>query len=100
MIKLKQCIYEGYKNNLLKWDDHDNTYKTLSGLSVVVNSKIVSRLSYQKLGASFDQDRPHLLIYKELLTRQDMKTGRYVHEASMVSVMDGFVRVDSNFTHM
>ncbi len=97
VIKLKQCIYEGYKNNLLIWNDDENSFQTLSGLNVTVNSKIVSRLSYQKLGAPFDQDRPKVLIYKELLTRQD-RNGLFVHEASLISVMDGFVHVDLEFT--
>jgi HrpA-like RNA helicase len=94
VITLKKCIYEGYKNNLLLWDKDANTYKTMSGLTVSVGSKLVSRLTYQKLGASFDQEQPKMLIYKELLTRQDTKSGRYAHEASIVSVMDGFVHVD------
>ena len=97
VIKLKQCIYEGYKNNMLIWNEDANSFQTRSGLNVVVNSKITSRLSYQKLGAQFEQDRPLVIIYKELLTRQDLKTGRFQHEASLVSVMDGFVRVDMDF---
>ena len=93
MIKLKQCIYEGYKNNILLWNEESNSYQTTSGLKVIVKSKITSRLSYQKLGAPFDQDRPNILIYKELLTRQDI-SGAYAHEASMISNMDGFVNID------
>ena len=97
VIKLKQCIYEGYKNNLLLWNEEANSFQTTSGLNVLVQSKIASRLSYQKIGASFDQDRPKMLIYKELLTRQDPKSGKFVNEASVVSTMDGFVQVDLNF---
>ena len=97
VIKLKQCIYEGYKNNILIWNEEENSFQTSSGLNVSVLSKIASRLSYQKLGASFDQDKPKILIYKELITRQDPKTGKFVHEASMISTMDGFVQVDINF---
>ena len=93
VIKLKQCIYEGYKNNILLWNEESNSYQTTSGLKVIVKSKITSRLSYQKLGAPFDQDRPNILIYKELLTRQDI-SGAYAHEASMISNMDGFVNID------
>lgn len=93
VIRLKKCIYEGYKNNILLWNEDANSYQTMSGLNVVVKSKITSRLSYQKLGAPFDQDQPKILIYKDLLTRQD-RSGQYLHEASMISNMDGFVHVD------
>jgi HrpA-like RNA helicase len=99
VIKLKKCIYEGYKNNLLIWSDQANALQTLAGLSVTVSSKIVSQLSYQKVGVPFEQDRPKMLIYKELITRQD-RGGRFAHEASLVSIMDGFVHIDSEFAKL
>lgn len=94
VIKLKKCIYEGYKNNVLMWNEDENAYKTHSGLKVVVKSPIVNKLTLQKLGDSFDQDKPKILIYKDLLTRHDRTSGVYTHEASLVSTMDGFVHVD------
>jgi HrpA-like RNA helicase len=96
VIKLKKCIYEGYKNNLLTWSDSKNSYMTPTGLKVTLSSKLVSQLSYQKSGASFDQDRPRLIIFKELLYRQD-RSGLFVNEASLISIMDGFVHVDTEF---
>jgi HrpA-like RNA helicase len=93
VIKLKRCIYEGYKANILIWDDKANSYKTTTGLSVSVNSTLTSNLSYQKLGAQFEQDHPRMLVYKELLTRQG-RDGLFANEASVVSVMDGYVNVD------
>lgn len=96
VILLKKCIYEGYKANLLVWDAKASAYKTRTGLPVLVPSKIVSRLSYQQLGAPFEQQQPQLLVCKELLTRQD-RGGQFATEASVVSVMDGFVHVDVDF---
>ncbi len=96
VITLKKCIYEGYKNNILIWDKTSMFYKTRHGLSVVVPSKLISRLGYQKLGAQFEQEYPQILLYKELLTRTD-RNGWYVNEASTISVMDGFVNVDTEF---
>lgn len=97
--RLKKCIYEGYKLNLLKWDETTNTYKATTGVDVVVASSLVNSLSYQKVGAKFDQDRPRLLVYKELLMRQD-RFGKFVYEASMVSAMDGFANVDLEFENL
>lgn len=94
VTKLKKCIYEGYKCNLLVWNDQESCFKTTTGIDVVVKSKITNQLSYQKIGAPFDQNRPRLLLYKDLMTKQDLKTGKYMNEASVVSVMDGFVEVD------
>jgi flagellin-specific chaperone FliS len=96
VIKLKKCIYEGYKNNLLTWSDSENSYMTPTGLKVTLSSKLVSQLSSQKLGAPFDQTRPRLVIFKELMYRQDRR-GLFVNEASLISIMDGFVHVDTEF---
>lgn len=97
VIKLKNCIYQGFKNNLLLWNNDKLCFQTLSGIDVVVKSKLVSQLSYQKIGANFEQDRPRALIYKEILTRQDPKSGQFIHEASLISVMDGYVHIDPDF---
>ncbi len=99
VIKLKQCIYEGYKNNLLIWNDKSNAFETQTGLKVTVGSKLVSQLSYQKIGIPFEQDRPRMLLYKDLLTRQDRR-GQFAHEALLVSIMDGFVHVDVDFAKL
>jgi hypothetical protein len=96
VIKLKKCIYEGYKNNLLIWSDENNSYMTSTGLKVIVSSKLVSQLNYQKTGAAFDQDRPRFIVCKELLCRQD-RAGQFATEASLISIMDGFVHVDADF---
>jgi HrpA-like RNA helicase len=93
VIAFKNCIYEGFKNNILIWNEQDKMYSTRHGLKVHVPSKLVSPLSYQKVGASFEQDIPKILIYKDLLLRANMQ-GRYEYEASTVSIMDGFVDVD------
>jgi len=96
VIKLKKCIYEGYKCNLLKWNESANSYQTNSGINVMVDSKLVSPLSYQKVGAPFKQNRPELLIYKALLMRQD-RSGHFNYEASAISIMDGFAHIDLDF---
>lgn len=97
--KLKKCIYEGYKMNILKWDSSSNTYKARTGVDVVVVSPLVNPLSYQKIGAKFEQDRPRLLVYRDLLMRQD-QVGKFVYEASMVSVVDGFANADLEFENL
>lgn len=97
IFRLKRCIYEGYRNNLLVWDDSKNSYISPTGLEVIVPSKLVNRLSFQKLGAPFEQHHPREIIYKDLLTRQD-RSGNFVHEASLISVMDGYVHTDMEFS--
>ena len=98
VIKIKKCIYEGYKNNLIVYNSKTNKFESLTGLPISVRSKLISNLSYQKIGVPFDQNQPKLLLYKELITRQNTKTGQYEHEASTICVLDGYVHVNQHFT--
>lgn len=92
----KSCIYEGYKSNLIIWDHERLGYYNRHGLKVNVESKLVSELSYQKIGAPFKQNRPHTLVYKTLFLKKG-KSNIYEWYADMVSVMDGFVIIDPEF---
>ncbi len=95
VIALKRCIYEGYKNNIITWDKKSMSYKTRHGLDVIISSKLTNKLSKQKLGASFKQEQPHVIIYNKLIIQSEM--GRYVVKPSLISIMDGYVDVDTEF---
>ncbi len=93
VCKFKSCIYEGYKRNLLIWNEDEQGYFNRYGLKIIVDSKLVSNLSYQAIGASFQQNRPRLLIYKDILLKKGID-GAYEWVANTISVMDGFVTID------
>lgn len=94
--KLKKCIYEGYKLNTLTWSGE--SYLNRFGKPVTVDSKMTSQLSYQKIGANFDQDKPKSLICREVTFAESIKTGLFEFKANLVSVLDGFVDIDNNIT--
>jgi HrpA-like RNA helicase len=96
VCKFKSCIYEGYKMNLLIWDEKKQYYTNRHGLKVVVESKLVSNLSYQVIGVNFKQNRPHILLYKNLILKKGI-SGTFEWIADTISVMDGFVNVDTEF---
>lgn len=91
---IKKCIHTGFRHNRLVWDG--NNYKSNTGITVMVSSKLVSPIVSLKNGAPFKQTKPKILIYKDLLTRAD-RVGMFAHEASIVSIMDGFVDIDVEF---
>lgn len=92
VCKYKQCIYHGYQRNVLRWNDKENNYYDRYGNKVMVKSKLVSPLSFQKIGAPFEQNRPKLLMYKKIYLKSN--AGKYQREADTISVLDGFVQVD------
>jgi HrpA-like RNA helicase len=96
VIKIKNCIYEGYKMNLLTLND-DGKYINKFNNIIILNSKLIEKLPYQKLGANFEQDRPKLLIYKDLILRKSQMNNIYEYSASTISIMDGYVDIDMYF---
>ncbi len=99
VIRLKQCIYEGYKCNTLIWNEDANSYQTEIGMNTLVKSPIAGRLRHQNQGLKFDQEKPQVLVCKEILIQADRRTGRFVHEAKVVSIMDGYVHTDLQLIH-
>lgn len=98
VCKYKECIYSGYKLNTIIWDQDKLGYYNRHGLKINVESKLISELSYQQIGASFKQNRPHILVYKNLYLRKG-KTNLYEWFADNISIMDGFVNIDPEFVY-
>ena len=94
VCKYKSCIYEGYKMNLITWDEQKSGYFNRYGIKINVESKLVSPLSFQKIGAPFEQNRPHILLYKNLLLKKGQNSP-FEWFADTVTVLDGFVTVDT-----
>jgi HrpA-like RNA helicase len=92
----KSCIYEGYKMNILTWDSARSGYYNRHGIKVNVESKLVSELSFQQIGAPFKQNRPKLLVYKNLFLKKG-QFDTYEWFVDTISVMDGFVTIDPEF---
>ncbi len=93
VCQYKACIYSGYRTNLLTWNKEKGGYYNRYGNKINVESKLISELSFQQLGAPFEQNRPHMLVYKTLFLRKGQGS-TYEWVADTVSVLDGFVSVD------
>ncbi len=97
VINIKRNLYEGYKLNILTFNQEANQYFMSNGTPVSVNSKLTSNLSSQREGAKFRQTHPNVLLYKNMLIRKDDAQKNYNFEASIISVMDGYVDIDDQF---
>jgi len=99
VTKLKYCIYDGYRNNLIIRDGEK--YETLSGLRV--EPPPLFRMDEQKLAEKNDygfavKTLPKYLLYRELSIKFNRKTSIYDVIALAVSTMDGFVSIDADFS--
>lgn len=98
ITKLKYCIYDGYRNNILIGGPAG--FRTLSGLSVVIPKLFrddeAKRLDAQKYGEVLTL-APKYVIYRELGLKYNRKTSIYDVICECVSSMDGFVSIDTDF---
>lgn len=98
ITKLKYCIYDGYRNNIIVRDGVE--YKTLNGTRVVAPSLFQEneqRLADEKEYGYVLKTVPRTMIYNELSIKYNRKTSIYDVLAGRVSACDGFVSIDPDF---
>jgi len=94
--RIKQCLYEGYKLNMAEWNPKAKTYISLQTHQYLpfFHTLFVGRRDLAKFGDS----NPRFIIYDKIIVKLNEKTGVYVPEISGISVLDGFVSIDTRFT--
>jgi hypothetical protein len=104
---LKQCLYDGLRLKLLRYDAGGNTYRSRHGLQVSVPASF----SDQEMGklralGGVDASKPEFILTSNIIfatlkpDKKGVKPLLYKFTARICSVMDGFVAVDPKFmTH-
>ena len=96
-IKLiKQCIYEGYKMNILVWNNIKKQYYTLNGkLSIKLPKKVfLPSISSIEL---YNTQPPNYLLYDSILYSQSIINSKYFPKISYITVLDGYINFDKDF---
>jgi hypothetical protein len=97
ITRLKYCIYDGYRNNLLT--ERNNKYYTINQLEVTKPSLFNEREELYAKTSQLDfalNAMPKYIVYKKLTMKQNKDSGLYIIGADMISVMDGFVSVEGD----
>jgi HrpA-like RNA helicase len=93
--KLKQCILDGYRFNLATWDQSTFSY-ILCHRKIPVSvrdSNIIGRM-----GDDAKQRGPLFIVVDSISAFEKMdKSGLYEFSSKTVSVMDGYIDVDTEF---
>ncbi len=99
ITKIKHCIYDGYRNNLLV--RHGTEYRTTNGVRVV-NPKMFQenekRMAEERALGFALKTMPNVVVYRELSLKYNRKTSVYDVVVDRVSTMDGFVSIDPDFS--
>jgi HrpA-like RNA helicase len=86
LTRIKYCLYDGYRNNILTYDA--NKYTTKLGLEVQVPLMLRPEMWVSTM--------PRYLLYKELKLTKNMH-GNYDIAANFVAICDSFVNIDLEF---
>lgn len=98
ITKLKYCIHDGYKNNILTL--RDGAYRTKNGLVVAAPAlfRADEIATAEKQSSGFIADmKPSFVLYKNLKAKYNKKTGIFDVIPMCVSMMDGYVSTDPSF---
>lgn len=91
IINLKQCIYEGYKQNIAKWDG--TSYQTNIGRISIHPDRLY--LSNNNEIQNYKTPNPRYLMYNNLSLKRDSKTNMYLGEVEYISVIDGYISISN-----
>ena len=90
IIKIKKCIYEGYRYNLAIYNKKLNTYVTnKTHLPVTLETKLI-RLDKKNLPM-------YVIIGKIELKESNKEKGTYEFIGSQISILDGYVNIDTEY---
>ena len=87
VLKIKKCIYEGFRMNCAKWDTNKKCYMLNNNLPIIINSRATSYRG---------QMMQYIVVDKIELTNRQNKTKLYYLTASFVS-SQLYYNIDNNF---
>jgi HrpA-like RNA helicase len=93
--KIKKCILDGYRFNLLKYNVNKSQYETVHNHTPVsLNNPIICLM-----GEMAEQKNPNYIISAEIMINKIMKNPNVFEFTSnnVISVLDGYIDIDINF---
>ena len=95
IIKIKKCIYEGYKFNLCVWNNKYKKYFLYHrNIPIFIKSNVISRM-----GDDAIQTNPNFIILSDIIFKTSFMDHNLYEFTSngYISVMDTYIDVDLNF---
>ena len=98
IIKIKQCIYEGYKLNVATYDSESNTYiSNFNGYEIDTNSYLVKNFPSLNNGKQFIDRKPKYILYDSLTIKQNFNSDYTFSVSNCITVLSGYVNIDFSF---
>jgi HrpA-like RNA helicase len=95
ITRFKYCVYEGFKCNLLTFDN--GKYRTLAGHEISVKHLLKDAPREHESRRVGISEKPKYIVYVELNADRVQNDNYYEAVATSYSVMDGYVNIDPAF---
>lgn len=99
IIKIKKCIYEGFKLNIAIYDDVQNKY-IIKNSDKELNSEsyLIKNLPLLNSGKHFVTKKPKIILFDSLMVKKNSQNNNYEFYASgSISILSGYINIDNNF---
>ncbi len=98
VIKIKKCIYEGYKLNTATYDKELNEYiSDYNGRIIKSDSYLLKNLPQLENGKKFINSKPKKILYDSIIIKKNMSNVFEFQVSNAISVMSGYVDIDETF---
>ena len=98
IIKIKQCIYEGYKLNVATYNSEKNIYiSNFNGYKIDTNSYLIKNLPSLKNGKRFTENKPKYILYDSLTIKQNFDSDYTFAVSNCITVLSGYINIDFSF---
>jgi len=96
LIKMKRCVYEGFKNNLAYYNKEDSYYYTKENLKIRVPQMYTTeRYHMLKQNGVELLEKPQVIMYNSLSSGLDFKNkSEFRTQAEKLSILDGIIQVE------
>jgi len=98
IIKIKNCIYEGYKLNVATYDAEKKLYiSNHNGYTIDSSSYLLKNLPYLENGKMFEETKPKYILYDSLTIKQNMNSEYVFSVSNAICVLSGYIHLDLNY---
>lgn len=97
IVKLKHCIYDGYRNNIITLKGADYYAKGIKIKTPILFREDEKNQKESKKYNFVVDTLPKTLVYSGLGLKLNKKTNMFIASAKMISVLDGFIAIDEMF---
>lgn len=97
VIKIKKCIYEGFKFNIAIFNKESNNYIIKNtNIEINVNSYLTKNLPIFNSGKQFNVNKPPVIIFDSSIIKKNSDINNYqFYVANSLSILSGYININN-----